>query len=232
MDISKRIEVVSASRLGKEAFWKTSALGQSLLRMRHLPLVANIHYNNSTGLPQLYNVALEAKDCEDLVLFIHDDVWIDDYHLNIRLIEAFERFDVVGVAGNRRVPPHHVGWAFLRSIQEVDERQNLSGAVAHGERPFSPIDAWGPCGPCELLDGVFIAVNRKRLVETSARFDPQFPFHFYDLDFCRSARRAGLKVGTWPIAITHQSHGNYTSESWTRAEATYASKWREFGGFT
>lgn len=229
MDLSKRIEVVSATRLSKEAFWKSSALGQSLLRMRHLPFVANIHYDNSVGLPTLYNAAIEAQDCEDLVVFVHDDVWIDDYHLNIRLLEAFEQFDIVGVAGNRRVPPQHVGWAFLTSVNDVDDRKYLSGAVAHGDKPFAPIDAWGPPGSCELLDGVFIAVNRKRLIETQTRFDSQFAFHFYDLDFCRSARRAGLKIGTWPIALTHQSHGNYTSEGWTQAEAKYANKWRELG---
>lgn len=222
----KKIEVVAATRLSKEEFWSKSALGKSLLRMRHLPLVANVFYSNSLGLPIRYNAALGASDCEDHVLFIHDDVWIEDYHLLIRLQEAFQQFDIVGVAGNRRVPPNHVGWCFLGSAREVEHPSYLSGAVAHGEQAFAKIDAWGQVpAPCELLDGLFIAVARKRLLETSTLFDPQFDFHFYDLDFCRTARKNGLRVGTWPIAVTHQSAGGFGSESWTQAQALYQKKW-------
>jgi len=222
----KSIEVVAATRLGKDEFWSRSALGRSLQRMRHLPIVANIFHANTEGLPTRYNAAIDAADCEDHVLFVHDDVFIEDFHLTTRLADAFAVFDVVGVAGNRRLAPNHVGWQFKDSIHELDDRQHLSGGVAHGTNPFAPIDSWGPSpAPCELLDGLFLAVNRKRLIDTHTRFDPRFRFHFYDLDFCRTARQHGLRVGTWPISVTHQSSGVFGSESWQQANALYQGKW-------
>jgi hypothetical protein len=59
------------------------------------------------------------------------------------------------------------------------------------------------------------------------RFDPRFTFHFYDMDFCRSCERAGLSMGTWPIAITHRSTGAFGSPAWQAGYAEYLAKWRE-----
>jgi len=58
------------------------------------------------------------------------------------------------------------------------------------------------------------------------RFDTRFMFHFYDLDFCRSARKAGMSMGTWPIRLTHQSAGNYFNPTWLAQSAQYFEKWK------
>jgi hypothetical protein len=93
------------------------------------------------------------------------------------------------------------------------------------------VDWFGPFGACELLDGVLFAVRRER----TAMFDPQFDFHFYDLDFCRSARSMGLTLGTWPISITHAGKpasmveagiGLY-DDQWKRNRERYLTKWRQ-----
>jgi GT2 family glycosyltransferase len=57
-------------------------------------------------------------------------------------------------------------------------------------------------------------------------FDEQFDFHFYDMDFCRTARRAGLSLGTWPISVTHQSSGSFGNPSWSTAHSQYWKKWK------
>jgi GT2 family glycosyltransferase len=62
------------------------------------------------------------------------------------------------------------------------------------------------------------------LARTGLRFDPRFDFHFYDLDFCRTARSLGLRLGTWPIAITHQGVGNY-GDKWRHLYSEYIAKW-------
>jgi GT2 family glycosyltransferase len=62
---------------------------------------------------------------------------------------------------------------------------------------------------CEILDDVLLAIRKSVLMEHDLRFDMRFDFHFYDLDFCREARESGLTLGTWPIAITHQSGGAF-----------------------
>ena len=87
---------------------------------------------------------------------------------------------------------------------------------------------FGSCpAECELLDAVLLAVNTAKIVDRKVLFDPLFKFHFYDLDFSRQARQAGLKLGTWPIAITHQSVGAVGSASWHEGYQQYLLKWNE-----
>ncbi len=59
------------------------------------------------------------------------------------------------------------------------------------------------------MDGVFLAAKKSALTEYAVTFDPQFDFHFYDMDFCRTARKAGLTLGTWLVKLTHQSAGAF-----------------------
>jgi GT2 family glycosyltransferase len=108
-----------------------------------------------------------------------------------------------------------------------DDTAHLSGAVAHGRNPFGRVSAYGPVpAECELLDGVFLAAARRSvLLARGVHFDSRFEFHFYDLDFCRSARAAGLRLGTWPICLTHQSTGAYESPAWLDGYNKYLEKW-------
>ncbi len=71
----------------------------------------------------------------------------------------------------------------------------------------------------------FFAVRSRYAMDAGLRFDTRFEFHFYDLDFCRGARKLGLSVGTWPIDLTHQSGGAYGSPSWHAGHARYMDKW-------
>jgi GT2 family glycosyltransferase len=79
-----------------------------------------------------------------------------------------------------------------------------------------------------VLDGVFLAARAGRLQESGVRFDPSLGFHLYDLDFCRSAEAAGLRIGTWPIALTHASSGDsIRSSAWAASLELYFRKWGE-----
>jgi protein O-GlcNAc transferase len=69
---------------------------------------------------------------------------------------------------------------------------------------------------CDLLDGVFLAARVKQLRTHAVRFDPQFAFHCYDSDFCYTARARGLRLGTWPLPLTHASAGSF-DDQWIRA---------------
>lgn len=221
------IEIVSATRLSVEDFGGRSALGRSLRRLAFdARLSAAIAFVNRLGLPHVYNSRIATPDGSDFLVFIHDDVWIDDHFFADRVIEALARFDVIGVAGNRRRVDGQPSWAFVSPQLQPDDSANLSGAVAHGRQPFGAVSWYGPSpAECELLDGVLIAARRSALLARDVRFDPRFDFHFYDLDFCRSARERGLSLGTWPIAITHCSGGSFGSVSWQQGYEAYIGKW-------
>lgn len=223
------IDIVSATRLSEDQFWTHTALGISLGRMMlETRINACPIYDNTRGLGEVYNERLAAEDCAEYVVFVHDDVWLDDYYLANRVIEGLERFDVIGVAGNTRRRPAQPSWGFVTPQFNWEEKGYLSGFVAHGEAPFGKISAFGPApAECELMDGVFLAAKKQTLLEKDVRFDPQFDFHLYDIDFCRTARARGLKLGTWPIAITHQGKGKFGTEAWWAMYNKYIAKWSE-----
>lgn len=221
------LDLVCATRHSREAFWNQSALGQSLRRVAHdTRLQPRVYFENQRGLPELYNERIAAPDASPLLVFIHDDVWLDDFFFPEHVSAALNAFDVVGVAGNRRRAPGQPSWAFPSLEFKWDDRANLSGTVAHGPTAFGVVSPFGPTpAACELLDGVMLAVRRDLLLERQVRFDERFRFHFYDMDFCRTARGAGLRLGTWPIAITHQSEGGFASNGWAESYAAYIAKW-------
>jgi hypothetical protein len=57
------------------------------------------------------------------------------------------------------------------------------------------------------------------------RFDERFTFHFYDMDFCREVERKGLRMGTWPISVVHESGGAFGSQGWQDGYAKYLAKY-------
>ena len=63
------------------------------------------------------------------------------------------------------------------------------------------------------------------LLGAGVRFDERFDFHFYDLDFCRTARANGLRLGTFPLAVTHRSAGGFGSPAWQENAERYLEKW-------
>ncbi len=221
------IEIVSATRMTKDAFWAQSALGRSLTRLepddRWVPRVA---FENRRGLPEVFNERIDLQTEHDILVFMHDDVWIDDFFLCDHLAEALDEFHVVGVAGNSRRVARQPAWLFVDERLEWDDRANLSGGIAHGAEPCGKVELFGPApAECELLDGVFLATRRSTLAKHGVRFDPRFAFHFYDLDFCRSARAKDLRLGTWPICLTHQSGGKFGAPDWRATYAKYLEKW-------
>lgn len=221
------IDIVSATKLSEHAFWTTSALGLSLQRLgRNGRLDAHISFGNHRGLPEIYNARIDAADAGHTLAFVHDDVWITDIFLHDHLVEAMRQFDVVGVAGSRRRLPRQAGWGYLDDKFTPVDQACVSGAVGQGQQPFSPVWYFGPApAECELLDGLFLAAKAGTLRERGIRFDPQFDFHFYDMDFCRTARQRGLRLGTWPICLTHQSVGSFDTPHWHQKYAAYLKKW-------
>jgi hypothetical protein len=206
-----------------------------------------IAFRNNSGLPEIFNKGIDhylnlahsqsrdaaSKDNPDLrseqiLVFCHDDIWIDDSQIGEHLISAIGHFDIAGVAGCETRVSNQAAWSFQDPGCSVPVA-NASGMIAHGTHPSGEISYYGPsCRPCELLDGVFIAVRLNTFQRyPQLRFDCQFSFHFYDIDFCRTALLMGLRMGTWPIAITHSSKGSYKGALWQESYESYIAKWGE-----
>jgi hypothetical protein len=185
--------------------------------------------NNKKGLAEVYNNCLDLAIQEkfDYIMFIHDDVHLE-HDPRPNLERAFKDFDIVGVAGCSRAEIkspalwHLMGGGFGGG--------NLHGAVGHYTYSRA-----GACHPIKhisnfgvyphrvvMIDGVFMAFNRKA-IET-VRFDEDCPsgFHFYDLNLCARALEKGLKIGVGDVMITHESPGlREFTEDWKKGEKYY-----------
>jgi hypothetical protein len=227
---SERVQIVSATQLSEADFWQKSALGQSM--RQHMAtdsrLSISVAFENRRGLSELFNQAIAQNEENTVLVFVHDDVWLDEAFLVDSVLAGLCAFDVIGVAGNRRRLPKQPAWPFVDLNCTWDERDHLSGRVAHGRDGHGQLGVYGPTpAACVLLDGVLLAARNGTLRQHQMQFDPQFDFHFYDLDFCRSATQAGLRLGTWPVALTHQSGGAFGSARWRQLYGQYMQKWKD-----
>lgn len=220
---------VSATRLDEKDFWSKSLLGRSLKpRLNHTSITAVIAYSNTQGLPEIYNNAIRSAKA-DIIVFLHDDLWLEDTQLIQKIRTSLKYNDIVGVAGNTRRIQGQPAWLFLRDSAGnlALDREHLSGAIKHGNPGQYQISIFGPSpAPCELMDGVFLAAKRELLIKSNVSFDEKFIFDFYDMDFCRTARTSGLSLSTWPIDMIHLSSGVFGNEKWAAMEKVYFKKWR------
>jgi hypothetical protein len=223
-----KVRVVAATRETQENFFLKTALGRSL-SLYGTAFELRLFASNSVGLPRVYNTAIRESESDPAnLVFVHDDVHLLDFYWPGRIAQGLAKFDVVGLAGNRRRVPGQPAWRFLDDRFTRDHRENLSGVVALGRGwPPDSINGYGAPGQeVKLLDGLLLAAHSETLLARQVLFDETFAFHFYDLDFCRTAELRGLRMGTWAINVMHESDGAFDTPSWRQAYQRYLTKWQ------
>lgn len=178
--------------------------------------------NNTQGLAKVYNEFLDISIREkfDYVMFVHDDVHLE-HDPRPKLEKLFQEFDIVGVAGCSK--------AEIKSpaLWHLMGQGHLHGAVAHKHGDKKYMTSFGSYPHrVVMIDGVFMAFNRKA-IET-VRFDEDCPskWHFYDIILAHRATEKGLKIGVGDVMITHESQGlREFSEDWKAGEKFYLEKY-------
>jgi hypothetical protein len=227
--MSAAIKLVCATRASAEQFSTQTALGRSLSLYRWPFVELRLFPNNVAGLSQVYNTALrESVGNAAILVFAHDDVHLLDFFWPERVLEGLGKFDIIGLAGNKRRVSRQAGWMFLDDKLTRDAQENFSGVVAHGTGwPAQTICYYGPPGvEVKILDGLLMAAYSETLLSKGVHFDEMFDFHFYDVDFCRNAELHGLRMGTWPIQVMHESQGDFGTANWRRSYEKYLNKWQ------
>tara|TARA_R100000951_G_scaffold8193_1_gene7432 strand:+ start:6175 stop:6855 length:681 start_codon:yes stop_codon:yes gene_type:complete len=225
--MKRKLAIVSASK-GK---FEDSLLSQS----KHLQVLCEKNRenrahlftvdNNTQPLAKVYNAAVKEisrrGEC-NTVVFMHDDVTINCSDLDTRIDEALDKFDVIGVAGNRTAEIKSPALWHLMTTPD-----KLAGAAAHIKGDTYQITSFGPLNVRALMiDGVFIAARLDKLPDKP--FDESCPagFHFYDLDFSLNCNANKLKLGVWDIPIIHASPGlAEITQEWRDGEKWFLSKW-------
>lgn len=223
-----KFRIVCATRETIDGFHANTALGRSLSLYESL-YELRLFPSNTTGLPLAYNTAIRESVTDPAILiFVHDDVHLLDFYWPTRIYQGLAKFDILGLAGNRRRVDRQPAWRYVDDKFTPDSRDNLSGVVAHGRNwPADQIAAYGPPGhEVKLLDGVMLAAHSTTLIGKNLLFDEAFDFHFYDLDICRTAEQRGLRMGTWGISIMHESNGAFDTPTWRQGYERYLAKWK------
>lgn len=198
-----------------------TSLSKSLKNL-NVDIDVNFVSENKSPLSKVYNQLLEVarKEEHDGIVLIHDDVWME-HDPRPKLENLFKQYDVVGVAGASQLHPQSPAlWHIMGG------RENLHGAVAHGNENKKQMTSFGPYpSRCVMIDGVFMAMNRN-YTQNGGGFDEDCPskWNFYDLLMSIDAHLNGFKVGVGDIMITHESPGlSEVTEDWKKGEKYFLS---------
>ena len=168
--------------------------------------------NNTEGLSKSYNDFLFSKEAAayDVVVFCHDDVYIDDLKLQNKLQAAMELgYDIVGLAGC--VMPKIMRPALWHLMAGGFGGSNLRGIVNHYQdaehKHYFATNFGITPSRVAILDGLFLAVNVSKAKEAGWCFNENYNFHHYDIASCIDANAKKLKLGVYPINVIHGSPG-------------------------
>jgi hypothetical protein len=185
----------------------------------------DLTFENRLGLPEVYNAKLEAAAHAGyrFAVFVHDDVFIDDPQLTLKLERAHKKhgFHLIGVAGGSQPAIVYPSLWHL-----MCPRDQLRGAAGHfeAEQRTQTSVCFGPSpSTVELLDGLFLGVHLPSAMAVGWRFDTQFRFHHYDLVASLDAKRKGMTAGVFPIHLIHASPGlrSLDDPEWSRSDALF-----------
>lgn len=176
-------------------------------------------WNNTKGLSEVYNSFITEKYKDHIMVFVHDDVYLDDRLVLEKLHAAHEVYDIVGLAGCKdpvvKSPPlWHV----------MAPKENLRGFVSHELPQGISMANFGPTRTSvDLIDGLFMSVDVSKLLESGVRFDEEFTFHFYDLAFCLRAKEH--TIGVWDIFVRHEGTGQ-PDATWHSLQERFIEKYK------
>jgi hypothetical protein len=189
--------------------------------LKNVEVIQKIN-NGEKSLSQTYNEILsESKN--NIVVLCHDDIEFDTQQWGKRIIKHFtnSEFGILGVAGTTNMSESGMWW---------EDKSKMIGIVNHkheGKKWESKYcKSWGDeiTESC-LVDGLFIALNKKNIVES---FDESVSgFHFYDVHFCINNFLKGVKIGViYNVRLTHLSIGQ-TNEKWEKNKLSFVEKYKE-----
>ena len=178
------------------------------------------------SLTELYNRGLKESKY-DIVIFIHDDIIFNHNHWGQVLLKQFQSTDygILGIAGTTDLDFENDNiagsWWFVHNRRVGKVKHHVNDKLWHdvfSNSYQSPVQV-------VCLDGVFIAVDKKKLQKV---FDERFKgFHYYDVSFTFANHLAGVKVGVFfDIDLVHKSVGNPNQE-WHQNKLLFSKIYRD-----
>ena len=171
-----------------------------------------VHNPDGISLSKIYADMTVNEEIEtNIIVYIHDDIeflrkgWGKEV---LRLFNENEKYGIIGVAGSAQFDENGAWWNYEKKF----------GQVLHRWEGKSWLTAFSPLLDKDLqevavIDGLFIAIHKKRISENFSREIESFDF--YDIHFCLSnLLKKKCKIGvTTNIRVAHNSIGKL-KDSW------------------
>ena len=216
-------KIIVATPFTSEEFKEKSAIAIFLDKTGY---TAEVVYENKEALTKVYNRFITEENRNTKIIFVHDDVLIEDLFFMDKLNLAFEKFDIVGLAGAKscNIAADYPAWHLMAP------REDLVGEVSHSRGGINWTTVFGKTpNRVLMIDGLFIAVDIAKLLDTNTRFDEEFTFHHYDITFCLNANKNKLKMGVYPIRVVHFGLGDsMNTPEWQESSVKFKEKYGNF----
>lgn len=171
-----------------------------------------VHNPDGLSLSKIYaDMTVNEQIDTNIIIFIHDDIeflrkgWGKEI---LRLFNEHEDYGIIGVAGSAQFDENAAWWNYEKKF----------GQVLHRWEGKSWLTAFSPLLDKDLqevavIDGLFIAIHKKRIAENFSR--ELEGFDFYDIYFCLANYLSKkCKIGvTTNIRLAHNSIGKL-KDSW------------------
>jgi hypothetical protein len=201
-----KLLIVTCTKAKTDKEFEQRPIFLSLKKQYDLNTNTDIHVfkDNQRGLSECYNdIIKDPSNIDKTVLFVHDDVVLEDLFLYEKLINS--PYSITGLAGAKSFNKQadKLAWHLCAP------KQDFVGEVAHIKDDNIWTTVFGQSKSRALIiDGLFISVKVKDLTEKNLEFDNNFSFHFYDIAFCLRANEKKVTVGVLPIRAIHYGLGD------------------------
>ena len=182
--MSDRSVVVAAAVNNEQILATTLALSPDLLS-------AGVEFVAVRGAPSAslaYNSVL-TRTTADLVIFVHQDVYLPDGWVS-RIVTEADRLD--------KVAPN---WAVM-GVYGITRQGAHVGRLWSGDQQLELVGSGGLSGEIASLDEVVVMLR----TDAGLRFDPNLPhFHLYGTDIVQTATAAGRSAHVVPAPVVHNT---------------------------
>ena len=171
-----------------------------------------VHNPDGISISKIYADMTVNEEIEtNIIVYIHDDIeflrkgWGKEI---LRLFNENEKYGIIGVDGSAQFDENGALWNYEKKFCQVLHRwEGKSWLTA-----FSPL-LDKDLQEVAVIDGLFIAIHKKRISENFSREIESFDF--YDIHFCLSnLLKKKCKIGvTTNIRVAHNSIGKL-KDSW------------------
>lgn len=175
------------------------------------------------SLSEVYNIILE-QSTNDIVVLCHDDIYFEKGNWGNKVLKHFKRnpeYGIIGAAGTKYMPRSGRWWEIPTEMFGIvnHEHEGKKWTSKYSESKDNKLD------DTIIVDGLFIAINKKKIKN---RFNTDITgFHFYDVDFSFRNFIDGVKIGVfYDIRITHKSIGA-VNDQWESNRQKFAEIYKD-----